>query len=78
MQFNASLFVVYNSFSIHQAPRPYVQGYSSHATNKIFSSSNLQLDNDLVGSGLLVLSVPQVDVPSGLVYCGEKSSVSTV
>lgn len=54
-----------------------MQGYSSHATYKILFSSNLQLDNDFVGSRLLILSVPQVDVPSGLVYCGGKNSVST-
>jgi hypothetical protein len=50
-----------------------------HLTLRIKSfSSNLQLDNGLVGSRLLILSVPQVDVPSGLVYCeGKKNSVST-
>lgn len=53
-----------------------MQGYSSHATYKIFSP-NLQLDNNLVSSGLLVLGVEKVDVPSGLVYCGRKT-VSTV
>lgn len=71
VQFNASLFVLYSFFLIYQALRPYVQGYSSHATYKILSSSNLQLDNDLVGSGLLILSVEQVDVPSRLVYYSE-------
>lgn len=75
MQVYLLYITFYNFSSIYPAPRPYVQGYSSHATYKILSSSNLQLDNDFVGSRLLILSVPQVDVPSGLVYCGGKKKL---
>lgn len=65
--------VVYNFFFNPSGSKAYVQGYSSHATYIILFSSNLQLDNGLVGSRLLVLSVPQVDVPSGLVYRGKRT-----
>jgi len=72
----APLYIIF--FLIHPAPSPYVQGYSSHATYKILFSSNLQLDNDLVGSGLLILSVPQVDVPSRLVVEGNVEALGSL
>jgi hypothetical protein len=61
------LYIIF--FSIYQAPRPYLQGYSSHASYKILFPI-LQVDDGLVGSRLLGLSVEQVDVPSRLVCYG--------